>query len=57
MILLTSRNFYLHVKENSRELRTFPDTSMTMPFLISRCKVILLENSYDQINILFTTTC
>ena len=36
MILLASRNFDLHVKENSRELRTFTDTSMTMPFLISR---------------------
>ena len=54
-----THNFYRHGKENSRKIWTFSkvqEPSMTMHFFISRCLVILLEKSYNQINTLFTST-
>ena len=54
-----SQSFYLHGKENSSKFWSFLQGSSTFydnAFLGSRWLVIILENSYNQINTLFTTT-
>ena len=54
-----TQSFYLHGKENSSKFWSFLQGSSTFydnVFLGSRCLVIILENSYNQINNLFTIT-
>ena len=57
MIPVNSRNFYWHGKEKSSEFTAFLQGSRSFydnAFLGSRLLVIILENSYNQINTLFT---
>ena len=54
-----TQSFYLHGKENSSKFWSFLQGSSTFydnAFLGSRWLVIILENSYKQINTLFTIT-